>query len=59
MNDAIKNIKNFVNKDTIIISLLNGVTSEDIIAAVYGKEKTSVLILYRPQRNKVRKQNYP
>ncbi len=39
LNDAIKNIKNFVNKDTIIISLLNGVTSEDIIAAVYGKEK--------------------
>lgn len=34
--DVIKNIENFVHKDTIIISLLNGVTSEDIIAAKYG-----------------------
>lgn len=39
LNDAIRNIKNFINDDTIIMSLLNGVTSEDIIAAVYGKDK--------------------
>lgn len=39
LNDAIRNIKNFVTDDTIILSLLNGVTSEDIIAAAYGKEK--------------------
>lgn len=39
LNDAIRNIKNFVKEDTIILSLLNGVTSEDIIAAAYGKEK--------------------
>lgn len=39
LDDAVKNIKNFVNEDTVIISLLNGVTSEDIIAAVYGKDK--------------------
>ncbi len=36
LNEAIDNIKNFVNKDTIIISLLNGVTSEEIIARKYG-----------------------
>lgn len=34
--DAIKNIKNFVKNDTIILSLLNGVTSEDYIAEKYG-----------------------
>jgi len=31
-----ENIKNFVKEDTIIISLLNGVTSEDILAKRYG-----------------------
>lgn len=36
LNDVIKNIKNFVHEDTVIISLLNGVTSEDIIAQKYG-----------------------
>ncbi len=34
--DAIENIKNFVKEDTIILSLLNGVTSEDLIAEKYG-----------------------
>ena len=34
--DAINNIQNFVKEDTIIISLLNGVTSEEIIAQKYG-----------------------
>lgn len=34
--DAVKNIKNFVKEDTVIISLLNGVTSEEIIAKKYG-----------------------
>ena len=36
LNDTIKNIENFVKDDTIIISLLNGVTSEEIIAQKYG-----------------------
>lgn len=36
LNDVIKNIKNFVKEDTIIISLLNGVTSEESIAKEYG-----------------------
>lgn len=36
LNDAIKNIENFIKEDTIILSLLNGITSEDIIANKYG-----------------------
>ncbi len=39
LNEVIKNIKNFVKDDTIILSLLNGVTSEKIIAKTYGREK--------------------
>lgn len=39
LDEAVRNINNFVKEDTIIMSLLNGVTSEDIIAAAYGKEK--------------------
>ena len=37
--DVIENIKNFVQEDTVIMSLLNGVTSEKIIAQTYGREK--------------------
>ena len=36
LHESIKNIKNFVKEDTIILSLLNGVTSEEIIAKEYG-----------------------
>ena len=36
LKDTIKNIKNFVKDDTIILSLLNGVTSEDMLAQKYG-----------------------
>ena len=36
LNEAINNIKNFVKDDTIILSLLNGVTSETLIAQKYG-----------------------
>ena len=39
LNDAIKNLENFVKEETIILSLLNGVTSEEIIAEVYGWDK--------------------
>ena len=34
-----ENMKNFVKDDTIILSLLNGVTSEEVIAAKYGWDK--------------------
>lgn len=39
LKEALFNIKNFVKEDTIILSLLNGVTSEKLIAEKYGKEK--------------------
>ena len=39
LDSAISNIKNFVGENTIIISLLNGISSEEKIAAVYGKDK--------------------
>ncbi len=37
--EARENIKNFVNDDTVILSLLNGVTSEEILAEKYGWDK--------------------
>lgn len=39
LNDVISNIANFVSENTIILSLLNGVTSENIIAERYGAKK--------------------
>lgn len=36
---AVQEIKNFVGENTIIISLLNGITSEEIIGKEYGAEK--------------------
>jgi len=42
LHDTIKNLKNFIKDDTIIISLLNGVTSEEIIAREYGWKHTLI-----------------
>ena len=53
LNDAVKNIKNFVKDDTIILSLLNGITSEKIIAETYGREH--VLYSYFIGHSAVRK----
>lgn len=39
LEDASRNIKNFVKEDTVILSLLNGVTSEEILAEKYGWNK--------------------
>lgn len=39
LNEACQNINNFVKEDTIILSLLNGVTSEEILAEKYGWDK--------------------
>ncbi|MBR1424087.1 ketopantoate reductase family protein [bacterium] len=36
LQEVVENIENFIKKDTIIISLLNGVTSEEEIASKYG-----------------------
>jgi 2-dehydropantoate 2-reductase len=40
LSEAINNIKNFVGENTIIMSLLNGVTSEELIAEKYGWKHT-------------------
>ena len=39
LKSALDEMKNFVKNDTIIIPLLNGVKSEQIVAEAYGKEK--------------------
>lgn len=39
LNESIAAIKNFVGADTVILSLLNGISSEDIISRVYGKDR--------------------
>jgi 2-dehydropantoate 2-reductase len=39
LSQAIKDIKNHVGKDTIIISFLNGISSEEIIGKIYGMDK--------------------
>ena len=39
LNNAICELKNFVHENTIILSLLNGVESEKIIAEFYGRER--------------------
>ena len=36
LDSAIQNIKNFINENTIIISVLNGIHSERKIAEKYG-----------------------
>ncbi len=46
LEEAMEMIKNYVSDNTIIISLLNGIDSEDKLCEIYGKEKVvySVLI---------------
>ena len=39
LNDAVAAVKNHVGPDTIIISLLNGISSEAIIGQTYGPQK--------------------
>jgi len=39
LNDAIKAIKNHVGDKTVILSLLNGISSESIIGKAYGMDK--------------------
>ncbi len=39
LNSAISQIKNFVGENTIILSLLNGINTEEEIAKVYGRDK--------------------
>lgn len=44
LEDALPDLKNFVADHTLFISLLNGLTSEDIIGDLYGHEKTLLAI---------------
>lgn len=37
--EAVYAVKNFVNENTVFLSLLNGISSEDVIASVYGFDK--------------------
>ena len=37
--EAVDAVKNFVNENTVFLSLLNGISSEDVIASVYGFDK--------------------
>lgn len=39
LEEVINNIKNFVYENTLILSLLNGLQSEELIAKAYGNEK--------------------
>lgn len=39
LEEAVQEAKGAVGPDTIVISLLNGITSEDVIAASYGRER--------------------
>ena len=39
LNSVLKELKNFIGDNTVIISLINGVTSEEIVAESYGREK--------------------
>ena len=55
LEDAINYIKNFVNENTIIISLLNGISSEEKIAEVYGRDK--ILYSYFIGHSAVREDN--
>ena len=39
LSDALSQMENFVAEDTVILPLLNGVMSEEIVAAKYGRNK--------------------
>lgn len=44
LNDAVDAIKNHVGPDTIILSLLNGISSEEIIGRAYGMDKVLLCV---------------
>jgi 2-dehydropantoate 2-reductase len=45
LNQVIADMKPFVGKDTILLSLLNGISSEEIIGAVYGRERLPLAMI--------------
>ena len=46
LEDAIATIRHQVGEDTVILSLLNGITSEGVIAQAYGMEKVVPCVAY-------------
>ena len=46
LQDALRAIKNQVGENTVILSLLNGITSEGIIADVYGADHVVYCVAY-------------
>ena len=55
LNSALKYLKNFVQNNTIIISLINGISSEEIISKTYPQAK--VLRSYFIGHSAIRKEN--
>ena len=55
LDSALEYIKNFVNKNTVIISLINGISSEEKIASIYGKE--NIVKSYFIGHSAMRKEN--
>lgn len=53
---ACENLENFVGEDTIILSLLNGIVSEDVLAKKYGWDK--VLYAYFVGHTSTRSDRY-
>ncbi|AEF81842.1 ketopantoate reductase family protein [Leadbettera azotonutricia] len=45
LNQIIEDIKPYVGKDTIILSLLNGISSEDIIGKIYGSSRLPLAMI--------------
>jgi len=45
LDQVIADMKPFVGKETILLSLLNGISSEDIIGAVYGRERLPLAMI--------------
>lgn len=39
LDSVCKNLKNFVDENTIILPILNGIEAEEKVAEVYGREK--------------------
>jgi 2-dehydropantoate 2-reductase len=46
LEDALRTMRGHVGTDTLILSLLNGISSEEDIAAVYGREKVVDCVAY-------------
>lgn len=55
LDSAIKSARNKVSQDTIILSLLNGISSEEVIGQAYGMDK--IIYCVAQSNNPVRRGN--